>query len=125
MGYESKVLIGNANDLSGGTFVHEIAVFDLCKMPYTGPWARLLSASKAERVDNRDLYTFAFGDGDTEVRRDRYDDLLLPLDLDDVIGALEESDQDYRRIPPALGLLRAFRGVRDQYPDLIVLHYGH
>jgi hypothetical protein len=126
MGYESKLIIAEAGISSDrdGCWLDEIATVDLCKMGYDTNWSQLLKASKAERTDNRRFYFYSGGDGRTY--EDLYGDPLLPLDLGHAIKAIEADDTDgYRRLPPALAVLRSFQETQHQWRDLVVLHFGH
>lgn len=73
----------------------------------------------------------SFTVGNNTFTEDRYGRPLKELDLPALINALEsdlDRDAPYRRIPPALALLRSFhttQGFQNTHEKLVVLHYGH
>ena len=124
MGYEQKFYIVEKHDDING--IEECN--DKC-------WAEVISMfdySKdydlAEFVDtvgkDSNCYIYA-DDGNTEVFEDDYGDSLKEVDIDYLIGYLEQHEDDYRRYKPFLMLLKAFSECKGSFKDLVVLRYGH
>lgn len=95
---------------------------NLCKCGYTSNIRNIKS-------DNRDKNKFWFfygSDGNTKITKDRYDDIFKPVDIEEVINALEKDakSSDYRRFKWALSLLKSMKESRGG-DDLKVILYGY
>ena len=122
MAYESRIYIVDVHHLgeakSGPViYAERIAAFDLSAMGYSNGWKELFS----KPVD----YSIYAEDGDTKITEDRYGERLGCADLGKVIDWLEAAEKrnHYRRIPPALGLLKGFD--TSQWGNLQVVHFGY
>ena len=121
MGYESRLYIvekGNISFVEGmrGAFV--VAMFDLSKMGTTFYEA-------VHKYQKTDCYFYA-DDGNTAVVEDKYGDPIIELPIVDMIHILKECKKEfpkYRRIDPAIKLLKSFDLT--EWKELVVLHYGY
>lgn len=120
MGYESKIIIGLKSELKDKefNFVTVISTFDLCKIDFR-EFKDLLKTSPASKC-----YCYL---GDRKITEDMYGKELQEFDLQRLIDALEaiEKKEHYRRIPPLLGMLKGFQSTKEDYKDLIILHFGY
>ena len=124
MGYESKLYVveKSSYDYSGDKgmkYCQVIAMFDLCKF-YP------LSCTISD-YPTTDCYFYA-DDGNTRVLEDKYGDPLREIPIEDVIDVLEEylsNNNNYRRIFPTLAALKALNEHKNQWKELVVLHYGY
>lgn len=115
-----------------GRYCSVIAMIDLCKCGYDAPVSTVISeaikAQKAVLASEAKPAPFGLYQGEDFVVEDPYGDPLAPIDLDDLIAALETEvagEYAYRRFTLALGMLKTFRDLRADYPSTFVLHYGH
>ena len=72
-----------------------------------------------------DSYIYA-DDGNTMIVTDDYDKIMTECSIDELIKVVEKeiySGNDYRRLSPLYGLLKAFKA--NQWNEIRVLHYGH
>ena len=124
MGYESKLYVVEKSmyDFSrdnGMKYCEVIAMFDLCKF--------YPLSMHIKNYPKTECYFYA-DDGNTRVLEDRYGESLREIPIEDVIAILEEdlaSGSDYRRIYPALALLKELENKKHQWNELVVLHYGY
>lgn len=127
MAYDSKLIVGqkapSTNSDCGLRYVSVVATFDLKAMGPESSYYRMV-VSKWTNPEPQELYYFY--EGDERIDSDCYDAFLLELDLGEAITALSRDDDGYRRIPPVLGMLKAFANTEGQWDDeLVLLHYGH
>lgn len=131
MGYESKVLVINREELVKGYNIgSEIARFDLCAMgsnPHNG-------------VMFNELFTTPI-DFDVYVRNQTEDDgtedfyktdcygehCKFTSDVDSVISWLEQAEEKehYRRAKLFLNFLKTLRDSVDDFEELVLVHYGY
>lgn len=146
MGYESTLIVAEVTgvnypcrDGKPRSMLSVVATFDLSKMGYNTPFANLLEASP----DDPTVYWYpqlASGPvnpdsppaeqyhlGDCEQVTDPYGKPPKRLDPELTMLALEAADDGYRRIPPALAMLRAFAEQTEdgRWPRLALFHIGH
>ena len=118
MGYESKLYVVDKSDFLDGDYVwgEVIASFDLYK---TYP-----VSDKMREYPNTNCYIYA-DDGNTRILEDCYGESLKEIPIDDAIKILESaaSLNNYRRYSPCIALLKGFE--KNQWKNLVVLHYGH
>lgn len=110
MGYETTLLIGSTHPDIGDkkeVYFRLDCTIDLCKIGESHlwelPWLN-------ETPDETKWFWYApTGDGDTQVYEDCYGDIPQPVNINDVIEALEEDSlhDDYRRFKWAIALLKA------------------
>ena len=120
MGYESKIFIVYDTPLmkeENKNFAFVVAMFNLSKMNYDGPFHKLLEKSKRSNC-----YIYI---GDKKIEEDKYGEDLIEIDLDKLIDVLSKEDKEYRRIEPLLMLLKQFKKDIEKWPDLKILHYGY
>jgi len=122
MGYESKFYVVNKTtqkSLDGKRYWAEvIASFDLCKV-------YAVSDPIRNKYKATDAYIYA-DDGNTEIIEDNYGDPLIEIPIDVMIQLMEKvitSENYYRRYNPFLQMLKGFN--KDDWENLVVLHYGH
>lgn len=120
MGYETKLIIGNKGfagyENKDCTGVIEIASIDLCKCVFTGTQTDETASEKA----------CLYGDGDTEIREDRYGAQLYHNDPKKVLQMIVDSQKDgkYRRYSAAIPLLKSL--IKDfKHETLTCILYGH
>ena len=124
MGYESKLYVVEKPifELANNDrmiYCQVIAMFDLCKFP-------ALSIQLTKYPNTK--YYFYADDGNTKILTDRYEDTLKEIPLSDVINILEtelSKGETYRRIYPVLAALKAIQEHKDQWREVVVLHYGY
>lgn len=124
MGYESKLYVVEKSSMIGACgkrWAEVIAVFDICKCYAVSDVLR--------GKPQTDCYIFA-DDGDTEITEDMYGEPLTESEIADVIKIIEEAQthegcKNYRRLPYVLAALKSFEEHKDQWRDVVVLHYGH
>lgn len=122
MGYESKLYVvekGNKFPNEEMRYCQIIAMLNLCKF--------YPISSIRSNYPTTDCYFYA-DDENTKVLEDRYGDPLIEMPIEDVIDILEdelENGDDYRRIYPALAVLKALEYQKHQWRELVVLHYGY
>ena len=124
MGYESKLYVVEKPNLKyidndGMVYCQIIAMLDLCRFP-------ALSDRLAAYPDTK-CYFYA-DDGNTKVLSDNYGDALKEIPLADVINTLEtelKKGETYRRIYPVLAALKSLEEHKDQWREVVVLHYGY
>ena len=119
MGYESRLYIVEKSSTS--VFDNEkrwgevIAMINMCKMGKDFVTAIC-------NYPPTDCYIY---NGDEKITEDCYGDPLLEIPVTDMISILEKlaEKEDYRRLKPAIGLLKGF--VLREWDNLVVLHYGY
>ena len=133
MGYESRLYIVNVRRIPVGengeemdVFPRVIATVDLSKM-YEG--FRAIFTKPIDYKVQTDLGVYALSD-DAYTDVDKYGDHMKSASLDEVIAYLETcpwgKGRTYRRIPPALGLLKALAEYEKTAWDCLeVVHYGY
>ena len=130
MGYESKIYIVERHDASWtetGASALVIASYDLCKMGYD---AQEFFGAFTKETDYGLYMPVCDADGNETmgyVYEDCYGDHLKSGELETVLSALEscEAREHYRRLPPAIAMLKAFIADKDAWGDLQVVHYGY
>jgi hypothetical protein len=131
MGYESKIIVAlkytsfpEKRDGKGKklyNYACVVATIDMAKLANSFH-DKILNKSKLSKC-----YIYA-DDGDTRLFEDKYGDEFKELNFKKLITYLkdESSKDDYRRYPPAIGLLEGFYNYRDRWgKDLVILHYGY
>lgn len=118
MGYESRLYVVDKSNIrcNGLRYAEKIASFDLCV-------ATNYLVGSIKEYPETDCYIYAEGE---ELHTDCYGDVMNEIPLQDMINLLEEAIriESYRRLYPALGLLKGFwKG--DWGDNLVVLHYGY
>lgn len=124
MGYESKVYIVEKTNYSWNEnddkkFARVLAVFDMACFRELSDWFRNKPATKH--------YIYA-DDGNTQIIKDGYGDVLKEASVKEVIDRLEkivENGEDYRRIFPLLATLKVFEAQSNRWGNIAVLHYGY
>lgn len=119
MGYESRIYVVNLhrNRAIGNKvfWAEKIAMFNLSSM--RGNWCSLFN-----RPIEYELYE---ENGDDKFDTDNYGDHLKDADINSVIQWLEKECKrsDYRRLRPALALLKEFN--QSEWEELRVVHFGY
>ena len=121
MGYESRLFVVSKSDT-----------------PYDDwyVWGQLIATLNLSRISDKMLSHICehpvtnccFYDGFSEmVLKDKYGKPLREVPVGKMIEYLEEAikEDDYRRYPPALAILKAFDSDPVKWKDLVVLHYGY
>ena len=123
MGYESKLYIVEKTRhpcvVDGKQYCSVIAMFDVCKFYNL--------SDKLRNYPETDCCFYA-DDGDTQMLEDRYGEPLTEIPIADVIAILEdelEKGETYRRIYPVLATLKSLEEHKNQWYELVVLHYGY
>lgn len=119
MSYESRLYVVNKSNLEHTVgdrkmvWGEVVAVFNLCQVPEVAYAFRNAGAT--------DVYFYG---PDGEVVSDDYGEPLSELPLEEAARVIEEASKknNYRRYNPCLQMLRGFN--RDQWGELVVLHYG-
>lgn len=104
---------------------HVYAEIGLSKIQYEGPLSKLISATemRAKEVGKTHVvYFYGTGDGDTEIKEDRYSTPLIAIPARKVLVALEAEGNPYRRIGWAAAFLKA---MGNDIEDFSVIFYGH
>jgi hypothetical protein len=121
MGYESKLIIVEGSTQKGIKtdllYARKVAEVDLCKMGHDSNFHKLLDDSPDTK------YYYYSDDGGTQIVEDRYGDKLKSLNINQLIEALEQDNDGYRRVKIALALLKGFKD--DDWTDLEILHFGY
>lgn len=117
MGYEVKLFA--VERISDEGYCSVVAEIDLCK-PGEGAFMTL---HKTNKGDGR-AYVYGL-DGNTAFNKDRYDDAMSIMKVDDVISAIAKDNrkQKYRRYNIALAFLKAFK--KDFGKEARILGFGH
>ncbi len=123
MSYESTIYIVEKTEQfdteTRKRWAQTIAVFDIAC------YANL--SNKMRNMPVTDCYVYA-DDGDTMILEDCYGKPLTEASVPFVIEALEKdiaNGEIYRRIFPLLAALKALNEHKEQWRDLVVLHFGH
>ena len=121
MGYESKIYIVEKTNtkLKDKSYAPIIAVFELGKVYKISDVLRNKPAT--------DCYVYA-DDGDTQIVEDRYGEPLTECEIPELIELIRkdiENGSDYRRYFPLLAMLEAMQEHREQWGEVVCLHYGH
>lgn len=119
MGYKSRLYVVNKREkfsFENRSCGEVIAMFNLCKVPYV--------SNKMRQYPETDCFIYS-DDGNTDIVEDRYDDVMKEIPIDDAIKIIEEAsvDDNYRRYTSCLALLKSFN--KNQWNNLVVLHYGY
>lgn len=138
MSYDSRLYIGiplTIADDNGALFVDAVCTLDLANMGSDSPFGQLRNRSL---VPPAPVYVIPgrVGDGmaaDPRITIDGYEKPLQPLNPKATLAALDKmiaNDERlgsiaYRRLYPAAAVLRSFLEHEDQWPGLVVLHYGY
>jgi hypothetical protein len=120
MGYESRFYVIEKSTLkpdNGKVFSSIIAMFDMCKLGYESSTMKLVQKAK-----ETDCYIYA-DDGNTKILKDKYDEFLKEIPVDDLIVALKKDDDGYRRIKPFVAFLKSLDATK--WRELKVLHFGY
>ncbi len=123
MGYESRFYVIEKSSLKQEikneekTYGQTIAIFDMCKLDYTGAVHELIKESKPTNS-----YVYA-DDGDTKIVEDSYGEPLKEIDITELIVALKKDDTEYRRMKPFIAFLEAINN--EQWGKLVALHFGY
>ena len=123
MGYESKLIVVQTSDLrcnsdpEGFKWAERIAEFNLCKMAYSGAFSKALQKMRDTK------YFYYADDGNTPVIEDKYEERLKEINIKPLIKILEKENKEYRRIQPAINLLKSFDN--DSWSNTTVLIYGY
>ena len=119
MGYESKLYVVEKSTLpseDGLTYAAVVAMVDMCKLGCSGELPQLIRKSDPTKY-------YIYGTKDDKLTEDSYGDPLKEMTLEATIAALEADNDGYRRILPALALLKSFNPK--DWRDLAVLHFGY
>jgi hypothetical protein len=124
MGYEIKLVIGTRGYDRQDKWVGVVATLDLCKCGYGGAITQL---NEERKSDDGKTYYYA-DDGNTQVKKDSYDDPLRVRTLAETVKALEDEikadpKHPYRRFVIALALLKAIDETFGE--KVVVLFYGY
>ena len=120
MGYEVKLYaVERINEGMGG-YASVVAEIDLCKIGDGNLYALMLK----RRPDETLAYIYGT-DGNTKIVKDRYDELLPVMGVDEVIKAIQADNkkENYRRFAIALAFLKEFKKHFGE--DARILAYGH
>lgn len=130
MGYEVKIIIGNASiDPDGGDahYFSTISTFDLCKVDlkascYMKDNANIILMENGIIKKGIPIYLY---EGDNKITEDRYGDRLYAIPPDVLLEELKEKrDKDgYRRYPPAIALIESISEFWGE--EFQVVLYGH
>ena len=126
MGYESRIFVVEKSEdfIDSETNMKHaslIAMYNMSGIDYK-LW---------DFINNNSVITdCSFWNGfDTTITKDKYGKPLREIPLHKMVKGLEEvvAEEDYRRYPPLLALLKSFdeRNMSDWCGDLVVLHYGY
>ena len=122
MGYESRLfVVEKSNSVSvfdeNRKYGHVVAMVDMCKLG-SGFATRFLGGN----YPPTDCYIYY---NDEQLTEDKYGDPLIEIPLEDLIECFEseEKEEHYRRYAPVINLLKGFD--RNEWGDLVVLHYGY
>lgn len=101
-----------------------MAEVDLCKLGYADDALnRLISKSHKDANDEKLFVWSVYGlDGNTAFKEDRYGDRMRSVPIREVLAAMEEHSDEYRRIKWAKTLLRS---MADDSEELEVLFWGY
>lgn len=120
MGYESKLfVISQRFDNSGKVFWNQIiATYEFCKLGTTFNYGLFDKPLEGKLLIGENEETDA----------DRYDEKLKYCNEFQLL--IDEFEKEYlfnkyRRIPPFVALLKGFLEMKDEFDNLIVVHYGH
>ena len=128
MAYESKLYIVDKHehhDNNGGvswTYLQKITEFYMSVVD-----KELLDVFQGNAIgDDWELYA---DDGNTIIKEDMYGDKLTYASVDDVLSVAEKCENHchYRRYVPLIAYLKAIKEncERDNWENLIVIHYGY
>lgn len=124
-GYEYKKDASGNYALTGrtATFFQVMAEIDLCKIG-SGPLSSLVVKAHKMAKEAADCCFYFFGttDGNKEAKEDHYEDKLHPVPIADVLTALKEEGDTYRRYSWVIALLEA---MKDDPEELQVMFWGH
>ena len=121
MGYESRVLIVNRNEIEriDGThyvYVEQIGDIKMSCMPN----------GFINLFDNKIDYKLFVDNANKKTQTDRYGDIMTYTDCKTIINYLENlitSGENHRRLTMLLGLLK---GINEkQWTNIQVVHYGY
>lgn len=114
MGYEVKIIIGNASkdqDPEDGHYFSTIATFDLCKIDlktssYMKDHANSILMENGVIKKGIPIYLY---EGDNKITEDSYGDRLYAIPPDVLLEELKEkrARDSYRRLPPAIALIES------------------
>lgn len=121
MGYESRLYIVNPSSCKTKVngkdkhFAEVIATFNLCV-------ADDFLIGQIKQYPETDSFIYV---NDEPTYTDCYGDVINEIPLEDMIDILERDirENPWRRLYPALGLLRGF--WKSEWGNLVVLHYGY
>lgn len=121
MGYESKIIVARKCSVERENAEPYIFSLELARM-------NLSKAGGIEKIFNEPVTWRIHSDDDDEydITEDKYGDTCRCTDIQTVIDWLEkaEAKEHYRRLAPALAMLRAYAAETWGDP-LIVIHYGY
>lgn len=120
MSYESRIFVAEKITLphtekTEYTISTTLADMRLSRMPNSFP-----------EIFTNEIAWEIYGDNETDLTKDKYGDTCHYADIQTVIDYLEsiEPQDYYRRIPPALAMLKAYAAPQ-WGKELIVIHYGY
>ncbi len=133
MGYEVIVSVGRVHDdnfyeteeSKGLQYFREYASVDLCKPGNDSSFLQAIRQAKENDNDLKPVYLYApMGDGDTQVVKDKYDDKLFPIPIQDALDALRKDNErdPYRRFKWAVALLES---MAEDSENLFVISWGY
>jgi len=98
------------------SYFMQYASLDLCKPGYD---SHIFNIASTNPDPKEVVYWYV---GDTRITTDRYGEELRPVPILEVLEALQEDDQEYRRFRWAVALLES---MVDDSEEIHVLLYGH
>ncbi len=129
MGYEVRMKIGRAIDYSNDKEeVNEISFLVDAEIDLSviggGALGKLVMKSQTAAEENKkESYYFYGSDGNSRITRDNYDAPFSPVEIDEVIAAIESDGDEYRRFKWALALLNSIKETtRNEFKVIFFAH---
>ena len=127
MGYESKLYVCDKHkhhDNNGKvvwTYLEKIAEFYMCKVDQE------FFEYCFENHPIGDDWELYGDDGNTLLKEDEYGDKLTYASVESVLKVAEECESHghYRRYVPLISFLKSIVENRNDWSDIIVIHYGY
>lgn len=97
-------------------FAEIIATFNMCKCYPVSDIMRNYPHTDSYIIEN-----------DEEITKDCYDKALTEIPIEKAIKIIENAmkDDDYRRYAPCLAFLKTMYDNKNNWGDIVVLHYGY
>lgn len=119
MGYESRFYVVAISKASKDGYCMELSKFNLGKLGYE---SRTYDLVRKSSPCNYFIYA---DDGNTEIRKDRYNESLREVKKSDLINAIIEDLQDYKSNIKS-SFVAYLKSIEKHWcGEIIVLHYGY